>query len=224
MKNRTRRRGRSAGFTLVEALVVIAVMGIVMTLGLPAFLGMINRNQLLGTTRELAALMRSARIESVRRGLPTVVRPLATGDGYVAFVTQVRDAQGRFSNLDLDPPTEREIGRLALPRRVQINAPAADNLVNSFAGTAPSPPFAPDLAIPGAVFMPDGSALVAGAFRLSDGEGRNFFEVRLAPRFTGHVALRKFDPTPPVVGVNWYESGFSSEAATGSGRNTWEWL
>ncbi|QQR74258.1 MAG: GspH/FimT family pseudopilin [Holophagales bacterium] len=217
------RRARSAGFSLIEAMVVIALIGILATLGLPAFLGMINRSQLLGTTRELAALMRSARIEAVRRGVPTVV--IRTADGFTAFVNDARDGQGRFSNLTFDPPTEREIGRLSLPRRVHVAAPALDSTVNTFSGTAPTPPFAPNLPIVGAVFMPDGSALAEGAFRVADGTERNFFEIRLAPRFTGHVVVRKFDSTPPsaTATIYWYEAGFSSGAATGSGPNTWEW-
>lgn len=222
MRPRSRPRPRAAGFTLLELLVILGVMGVLMSFGLPAFLGMINRSQLLGTTREVASLLRSARIEAVRRGLPTVVRPNAAGDGLVMFVNDERDAQGRFSNLDLDA-SEREIGHLTLPRRVVAAAPAADNVLNTFTGTAPSPPFAPNLTIPGAVFMPDGSALAEGAFRFADGEERNFFEVRLAPRFTGRVNVLKYDPTPPVGTVLWYESGFSSGAATGSGSNTWEW-
>lgn len=217
------RRTRNAGFSLIEAMVVIALIGILATLGLPAFLGMINRSQLLGTTRELAALMRSARIEAVRRGVPTVVIP--TADGFTAFVNDARDGQGRFSNLTRDAAELVEIGRLSLPRRVHVAAPALDNVVNTFSGTAPTPPFAPNLPIVGAVFMPDGSALAEGAFRVADGTERNFFEIRLAPRFTGHVVVRKFDPTPPsaTATIYWYEAGFSSGAATGSGPNTWEW-
>jgi prepilin-type N-terminal cleavage/methylation domain-containing protein len=217
------RRTRNAGFSLIEAMVVIALIGILATLGLPAFLGMINRSQLLGTTRELAALMRSARIEAVRRGVPTVVIP--TADGFTAFVNDARDVQGRFSNLTRDADELVEIGRLSLPRRVHVAAPALDNSVNTFSGTAPTPPFAPNLPIVGAVFMPDGSALAEGAFRVADGTERNFFEVRLAPRLTGHVLVRKFDPTPPsaTATIYWYEAGFSSGAATGSGPNTWEW-
>lgn len=216
------RRTRNAGFSLIEAMVVIALIGILATLGLPAFLGMINRSQLLGTTRELAALMRSARIEAVRRGVPTVVIP--TADGFVAFVNNTVDAQGRFTNLSIDPD-EREIGRLTFPRRVHAAAPTIDNLVNSFTGTAPSPPFVPDLDITGAVFLSDGTAIAEGAFRVADGTEDNFFEIRVAPRLTGRIVIRKFDPTPPTETstVYWYEAGFSSGAATGSGPNTWEW-
>ena len=63
----TAMRKQHSGFTLIELLVAIAVAAIVLTLGVPSFERVIERNQLTANINELVASLNYARSEAVRR-------------------------------------------------------------------------------------------------------------------------------------------------------------
>lgn len=64
---RSRRRSAS-GFTLIELMVTLAVLGILAAVGVPAMQALINANRLAGATGELTSALQLARSEAVRRG------------------------------------------------------------------------------------------------------------------------------------------------------------
>ena len=64
---RSRRRPAS-GFTLIELMVTLAVLGILAAVGVPAMQALINANRLAGATGELTSALQLARSEAVRRG------------------------------------------------------------------------------------------------------------------------------------------------------------
>lgn len=67
------RPGRSAGFTLVEALVVVAIIAILTTFSMPALFNMIERSKLEGAARETASLVQLARLHAIKTGDVTTV-------------------------------------------------------------------------------------------------------------------------------------------------------
>jgi type IV fimbrial biogenesis protein FimT len=66
-------RRRRAGFTLTEALVVIAMIAILLGLGVPQLQSFLSRQAVAGSAQALAESLQVARIESIKRNAPVSV-------------------------------------------------------------------------------------------------------------------------------------------------------
>ena len=66
--NRFERRRRSAGFTLLELMTTLSVVGIVLAVGVPSYLSVVRNNRAATNANELVAALTIARSEAVRRG------------------------------------------------------------------------------------------------------------------------------------------------------------
>src|SRR4029079_6954408 len=99
-----RRSCRSAGFTFVELLTVLALGLVVALLGFPNLQKMIVRSKLRGATEQLSALMRQARLEAVKNNATVVLKlhgTLADGEGPARSAFMFVD---RNNNALYDPP------------------------------------------------------------------------------------------------------------------------
>lgn len=185
------KRSRTRGFTLVELLVVVAVIAILALFTWPALHRMILKSRLHGYATEMAALMHQARLESVKRSVPTVVRLDYDADQVVVFVDV--DGDGEFTP-DASVPfgeADFELVRRQRPETVSFagpdNGPEGSDTINGFTART-------DLTLPRqAVFNPDGSVADPGGFRVADIKG-NFLEVRVAPQATARIEVLKYDP------------------------------
>ena len=61
------------GFTLVELLVVLAVMGILLTIAIPGYAFLMNTNRLAAVTNDLVSAIQLARSEAIKRGMRVTV-------------------------------------------------------------------------------------------------------------------------------------------------------
>jgi type IV fimbrial biogenesis protein FimT len=66
---------KSAGFNVIELMVVLAIVGISATIGLPSFAPLITKLRMEGQISELVAGLNFARSEAVKRGLQVSVCP-----------------------------------------------------------------------------------------------------------------------------------------------------
>lgn len=62
-----------AGFTLIESLLVVALIGILAMFSIPALLSFIERSKLESTVRQAASQVQLARLDAIKRGAPTTV-------------------------------------------------------------------------------------------------------------------------------------------------------
>jgi prepilin-type N-terminal cleavage/methylation domain-containing protein len=208
--NAPMRRSGERGFTLIELIVVLAILLMAMVLGAPYLFTQIQRSKLIGTANQTVGLMRVARLEAIKRSSTGVVeidpaRNLVRG--YVdANVSLTYDAGDIL------------LAEVPLPKSITFTEPGgATGLasIRGFALVGGGPPKA--------VFQSDGSLSNTnpGAIRLcgqeAQGRGANYLEVNVASLATARIEIRKYKG--PDVDLDWYANG---EGATGTGR-AWTW-
>ena len=209
----------SRGFTLLEMLLVLAIVIVIAGLGIPALQLMLTRSKLQGSAREISIQLGSARVAAMRLGRNVVVRPDYVAQTLVSFVDEDGDL-----TVDLN---EEELAALPIPgsggpRGVYLMGP------NGIAGTADEPAQSVDglTQVAGenlrvAVFLPDGSIRDTGGLRISDGKDQaNVFEVRIEPAATARVEVLKF-VYDDVSGLNPH--GGPAGSWFPQGGNNWPW-
>lgn len=67
------RRGTAFGFTLVELMITVSVIGIVALVAIPSMQALINANRLTGVSGEMSAALQMARSEATRRNTRVTV-------------------------------------------------------------------------------------------------------------------------------------------------------
>ena len=92
-----------SGFSLVELLIVMAVLAAVAGLVLPSMRGPLDKSRLTGAAKELQASLAKARSLAIREGLHVVFRYEISGDRYIierasgpvnAMITVLEDSSG----------------------------------------------------------------------------------------------------------------------------------
>jgi prepilin-type N-terminal cleavage/methylation domain-containing protein len=217
-------RSPTPGFSLLEALVAMAIIAVLAGFGVPALLQMLVRSKLQGSAREIAVQLGSSRVSAMRLGRPVVVQPRFDSLTMVSFVDDDEDL--------IWDAGEKELSTLSLPgaggnRGIFLMGP--DRIV----GTPEDPAQAIEgltvleAATPGdpeprmAVFQPDGSIRAPGGIRIGDGKNpANVFEVRIEPAATARVEILKFVYNDPR-GIT--HDGEPAGSWFGPGGNMWEW-
>lgn len=94
MSAHPRRPTPQAGFSLIELLVAVALLGILASLALPGFSDMIRNSRRTETVNELSASLMLARAESLKSGQPVVVCGVDDANGNRVIDTAERTCTG----------------------------------------------------------------------------------------------------------------------------------
>jgi len=84
----------SRGFTLVELMIALAVLAVVVTVAVPSFTSLLERNRLTSTTNQLLGFINGARVEAIKRNAIVRIDPVTAGawdGGLVAWVDEDGD-------------------------------------------------------------------------------------------------------------------------------------
>jgi prepilin-type N-terminal cleavage/methylation domain-containing protein len=239
MRRRDIAKRRSSGFTLIEALVVVAIVGLIGALVFETMTAYVPRFRLRHAASEMSMLISKARLEAIRRSVTTVVAVDYSDRTVSAFAelngnpNDPERAGALYLVYDPDPlaepdRTDYRISLMALPgppeAGVQIGGPVdgiegADALV----GLTPTPGAlanTPKVL----VFHPNGAVDAPGAFRFTDNRQTNFLETTITT-LTGKTEIRKYllaDDSPTSVAGFFPEGNVSFEPGS-VGQIAWTW-
>jgi prepilin-type N-terminal cleavage/methylation domain-containing protein len=183
MKNPRPGRGRR-GFSLIEMLVVMAIMLALVALGIPALQLALHESKMRGFATEITVLMRQARIDAIKTSAQAVVQivPSTGADGDTGHVQAFSD---RNSNGMLDAG-EPVLASFPLPTGVTFTDCAGLTNKDSVDSLSVDPLGGPNIAI----FQSGGSIAAIGGFRFGDPYG-NDMEVHVEPAATAKIQVRK---------------------------------
>lgn len=116
------------GFSLVEMLVVMAVLGVLSALAAPSFAGLIERYRIDAVHDELLASLQLARVEAIRQGVPIVMERqtgcgtvLDSGRNWSCGWQLYADLNGNFNR---DAPSEPVLQTSSLPPHTGLHKSA----------------------------------------------------------------------------------------------------
>lgn len=110
------------GFTLIELMVVVAVMAIVLALAIPSFQSIINANRLASGANEMIAALQTARMEAIRRNQRAEVCFSANANAGAGASCATSGINGWITFLDVDKSGVFDAGDTLL-RTSTINTP-----------------------------------------------------------------------------------------------------
>ena len=220
MQSRSRLRSRVSGFTLMELLVVVAVILIFSVVGFPNLIGWIAKERITGVVQSTEARMQLARQEAIKMNSPVVAQPDFVNNEILFFVNVDQDPGYEFEpdSAETHRTVDYELSRQQLPTDYGIEFWAAAN--QRAQGNEAIVGFTPTVAAVNAVvFLPDGSVADSGAIRIAD-DRSNFFEVRIGFPATGKPRVYKYHPNPPWGGRGDY---FPRGRHFTTGDPMWTW-
>lgn len=116
VKKKDMRVKHSSGFTVIELMIVIGVVGILLAVGLPSLQDTINSINANSAAKTLVASLNYARSEAVKRGAVVSVCGSSSGtdcdagswsEGWIVFVDENSDADGEAGSVDAGDPVLR---------------------------------------------------------------------------------------------------------------------
>jgi prepilin-type N-terminal cleavage/methylation domain-containing protein len=184
MKNPMPGRG-SRGFSLIEMLVVMALMLILVTLGIPSLLNALHQSKMRGMVQEITVALRLARIDAIKTSSQGIVQIVpSTGPGSLPLVRAFSD-RNFDSRLSAGEPV---LASFVLPTGVTFENSAGQLDKDSVEGFSADPAGGPNIAI----FRGNGAIDKRGKFHISDPYG-NYMEVFVETEATARIVVRKFE-------------------------------
>lgn len=180
------RTRRGTGFTLIEMLLVVTVVGITAVIAVPAFIEMLWRSKVEMAARQTTIQMRAARFQAIQE---------ADEFGIWADFAENRIVLGRPADPADDPDLWLEIRAFELPGGIVFQGPG-DPGPNDAGAVVFDPPYDDneDAVLGGwVVFNADGSSDAEGEIRFAMPERNLFYATAVGPRATGKISILKYD-------------------------------
>jgi type IV fimbrial biogenesis protein FimT len=125
-------QSKDLGFTLVELMVTLTVLGILLSLAAPSFTTLVANNRIATETNELIGALSLARAEAIRRAQPVTVRSSDSND-YAKGWSVFPDADASGSAASATDATD------GLPLRVTAAFSGSTSIARVTRSAAPAP-------------------------------------------------------------------------------------
>ncbi len=112
------RRRNQNGFSLMDLMIVIAIIGITSAIAVPNMISWRAGHKLRGVSNNFMANLQMARLQAIRESGSVAV--LITANGYSVFIDDGAGG-GAANDFNLDLPGERELRNVTLPAGVTIS-------------------------------------------------------------------------------------------------------
>ncbi len=159
------------GFTLIELMIVLAISGILMSVVLPAYRGVIDNNRIMTQANLLITSLNLARTEAIKRNGPVTVCKSTDGSSCSFSADGWEEGWMLFSDADRDGNVD--VGDFVVHSQGEIDGltikPSDGNFVNSI------------------LYIADGSTTNSDTFKvcpddLNTAYARKIFVTRMKPR------------------------------------------
>jgi len=127
---------RISGFTLLEMLITLSILGILAVMAVPSLMDTVNRMAVTSASRSINTALSLARSEAVKRGRNVAICPSASGTdcaagswsaGWIVFVDANGDANGASGSVDSGDEVIRVFTALA---DIDMSASPTTNLLS----------------------------------------------------------------------------------------------
>ena len=131
-----RMTGSAAGFTLVELMVVLAVVGLLAAAAAPSFEGAVTSRRLESGTTQIVNAIRLARAEAIKRAGVVVVRPLSGTDWSSGLIVNF---EADSDPSDTRTAADRVIRRFQMPAHITFDSDSPSALAFDAQGRSVEP-------------------------------------------------------------------------------------
>jgi len=166
------------GFTLIELMVAVAVVGVVVAIGMPSFGELLKNNRMVTQANAIIASLQQARSETINRGVSVRIEPLVAGTDWSA---------GWQLRIDGSNPSDNDF------------TDAEDIVIRSYEALKQSTLIftSPTSTVNNIIYLPDGSVSAAAVLTLIANECTREHKRVISIKLSGFVWLDPNDRTCP---------------------------
>lgn len=161
------------GFTLIELMVAVAVVGVVVAIGMPSFGELLKNNRMVTQANTIIASLHQARSETINRGISVRIEPLVAGTDWSAG-WQLRIDGSNPSDNDFDDDVDIVIRSYEALKQSTLTS-TVDNII----------------------YLPDGSVSAAAVLTLIANECTRDHKRIISIKLSGFIWLDPNDRTCP---------------------------